>query len=104
MFRVERASETIDLLVRYIKQEALAPVRGAGRWLAFGLLAAHAIVLSSFFLLLGILRLLQSAGLPFDGGWSWVPYILTAMAAALLIAWSLSRINRGQLNAKSSHV
>ena len=102
MFRIALASETIDLVVRYVKQETIAPLRGARRWLAFGLLAAHAIVLASLFFLLGILRLLQSSALPFAGGWSWVPYLLTALTAVLMILWSLSRINRNHLSAEGS--
>ena len=32
--------ETIDLVKEYAKQEALGPLRGAGRWVAFGLIGA----------------------------------------------------------------
>ena len=98
MFRVSHISETFDLVVEYIKQETVEPLRGAGRWLGFGLVAAHAIILASLFLLLGVLRLLQSASLPFDGGWSWAPYLITAVVGILLVVWSLSRINKESLN------
>jgi uncharacterized membrane protein len=91
MFRVSHISETFDLVVQYIKQETVEPLRGAGRWLGFGLVAAHAIILASLFLLLGVLRLLQS-------GWSWAPYLITAVVGILLVVWSLSRINKGSLN------
>ena len=101
---VSSLSDTYDLVKRYVKQETVEPLRGAGRWLLFGLLAACALVLSSLFLLLGLLRLLQSQSLPFTGGWSFVPYVAVAGVAGLLSVFSLSRINKSSLNIQGSHV
>jgi hypothetical protein len=98
MLRVSQVSDTVDLVLRYIKQETVAPLRGAGRWLLFGCVASLAIVLSSFFVLLAVLRFLQSSSLPFSGGWSWVPYIVTILFALSLIGLSVSRINHSHLN------
>lgn len=91
-------SASWELVVGYVKQELIAPLRGAGRWLGFGLLASFFLVLSSFLLLLGILRLLQSESLPFGGGWSWVPYVIVTLSAILLVVFSLGRINKSTLH------
>ena len=97
-FGVRSLSASLDLVVGYVKQELVAPLRGAGRWLGFGLLAAFFLLLASFLMLLGLLRLLQSASLPFDGGWSWVPYVAVMLAAIALVAFSLGRINKPSLS------
>ena len=97
-FGVRSLSASVDLVVGYVKQELLSPLRGAGRWLGFGLLAAFFLVLASFLMLLGILRLLQSESLPFGGAWSWVPYLIVALSAMLLVVFSLGRINKPSLN------
>jgi len=100
--RVGKTADIFDLLVRYIKQETVAPLRGAGRWLAFGVLASLAIVLGAFFFLLAVLRILQGSAFPFNGGWSWVPYFLTALITLSFVIVSLSRIKRPQLNRSDS--
>lgn len=97
-FGVRSLTASWDLVVGYVKQELTSPLRGAGRWIGFGLLASFFLVLSSFLLLLGILRLLQSESMPFDGGWSWVPYLVVVFSAMLLVAFSLGRINKPSLN------
>jgi hypothetical protein len=97
-FGIRSLSESLDLVVRYVKQELISPLRGAGRWLGFGLLASFFLVLASFLLLLGILRLLQSESLPFGGGWSWVPYLVVVISAMVLVVFSLGRISKPTLN------
>lgn len=97
-FGVRSLSASWELVVRYVKQELISPLRGAGRWLGFGLLASFFLVLASFLLLLGILRLLQSESLPFGGSWSWVPYLIVVLSAMLLVVFSLGRINKPTLN------
>jgi ABC-type uncharacterized transport system permease subunit len=91
-------SASFDLLIGYVKQELLAPLRGAWRWLGFGLLAAFFVVVASLLFLLGMLRLLQSGSLPFDGGWSWVPYVFVLLLAIVMVVLSVSRINKPTLN------
>jgi len=89
---------SFDLLIGYVKQELVAPLRGAWRWLGFGLLAAFFVVVASFLFLLGTLRLLQSGSLPFDGGWSWVPYVVVLVLAIAMVILSVSRISKPTLN------
>lgn len=69
---------TLDLVVAYFKQETLEPLKGVIRYLGFGLLGSLVVGIGSLFLVLGVLRLLQSeTGTAFGGHLSWVPYLLT---------------------------
>jgi hypothetical protein len=84
---LEGAQEIQKMLVSYAKQETVEPLKTLGRFLAFGVAGALFVFLGSFFLGLGVLRLLQSeTGSTFGGGnWaSTVPYLI-ALAALLAI-------------------
>ena len=51
--------DTLEMVRDYAKQETLGPLRGAGRWLVFGLMAAFFMSLGIIILLVGVLRLSQ---------------------------------------------
>ena len=71
------------LVVGYVKQETVEPIRGLGRFVAFG--AAGVVVggLGLFLLVLGGLRLLQSeTGSAFTGHLSFVPYLIALVVCA----------------------
>jgi hypothetical protein len=88
------------LVVGYVKQETIEPVRGLGRFLAFG--AAGVVVGGTglFLLVLGGLRLLQEeTGSAFRGHLSFLPYVIAlvvcgAVAALALRAGSRTRDDR----------
>jgi len=78
----------------YAVEQIIGPIRGAGRWLAFGVAGALSLGIGLLFGLLAILRLVQDlGGGALDGGWSFVPYLITAASAGPAIGYSLSRIN-----------
>lgn len=83
-------SDVVDLVKEYAKQETLGPLKGAGRWLAMGSAGATFLGLGLVLVLLGILRLLQTEITVFDGGFSWVPYVIVLVLCLGLgwIAWS----------------
>jgi len=87
----------------YAKQETLGPLKGAGRWLALGAAGAVFIGLGSVFVLIGVLRLLQTETSAFDGGWSWVPYLIVLVAAAIVAAIALSRVKKATLGKEPGH-
>jgi hypothetical protein len=97
--------ETIELVRDYAKQETLGPLKGAGRWLAFGLLAAFCMSLGIVIVLVGVLRLSQDVLLftlwPEQAdGLSFLPYVITlAVGVAIsVVAWSrvaVFELNRG---------
>jgi hypothetical protein len=47
--------------------------------------------------LLGVLRLLQTELDAFDGGFSWVPYVIVLVICGLLSAVALSRVKKATL-------
>ncbi|MGQ0744302.1 MAG: hypothetical protein ACT4OS_08230 [Acidimicrobiales bacterium] len=92
------ASDVGDLwkmVVGYARQETIAPLRGLGRYLAYGLAGSLVIGIGSVFLVLGLLRALQTqTGSAFVGGWSWAPYLLTVLAAAAAAVGLMARARR----------
>ena len=108
MAKAKRDAEDIPTLLRdlarlvvgYVKQETIEPVRGLGRFLAFG--AAGVVVGGTglFLLVLGGLRLLQEeTGSAFRGHLSFLPYLIAlvfcgAVAALALRAGSRTRDDR----------
>ncbi|MDA2966475.1 MAG: phage holin family protein [Actinomycetota bacterium] len=90
-------SDVVDLVKEYAKQETLGPLKGAGRWLALGSAGATFLGLGLVLVLLGILRLLQTELSAFDGGFSWVPYLIV-LVLCLGLAWiALSRVKKATL-------
>lgn len=90
-------SELWELVTTYVRQEALDPIKGVGRFVAFGAAGAVLIGVGSIFLAVGTLRLLQTeTDTTFDGNLTWVPYaiVFTAFVAAGGIA--VAAIGRGK--------
>jgi hypothetical protein len=77
-------SELVSLLIRYVKQETLGPLKAVGRTLLFGSVAAVMVGIGGILLLIGLLRALETeTGTLFAGEWSWAPYFLTVIAALI---------------------
>jgi NO-binding membrane sensor protein with MHYT domain len=67
--------ELKDLVVGYVKQETVVPLRQLGRYIVFGLLGSLLLGLGVVLLGVGGLRALQTeTGTTFAGDWSWAPY------------------------------
>jgi hypothetical protein len=89
--------ETIALIVDYIKQETLDPVKGLGRYVVFGVLGAVALSIGLVVLTVGLLRLLQGeTGSTFTGNLSWVPYVICTVVVILIAFLAVKAISRGQ--------
>lgn len=66
------------LVVAYVKQETLEPIKGLGRFVGFGLAGSALVGLGLVTLFLGVLRLLQAeTGATFRGHLKFVPYLIT---------------------------
>jgi hypothetical protein len=90
------ADDAIQLILDYVKQETIGPLKGLGRFLGFGIGGAIAIATGTMLLLLGLLRVLQTeTGTTFAGDYSWAPYLLTAAAAILVAGLAAWRIKKG---------
>lgn len=87
------ATELWDLVRAYAKQETLEPIKGIKRFVAFGLAGSLLLGIGVILLTLAVLRALQNeTGSVFDGGWSFVPYILTLVVCAGVIGVALKAI------------
>jgi hypothetical protein len=85
--------EFVDLVVAYAKQETVGPLRGLGRFVALGSAASIGFSLGGLLLLLALLRALQTeTGSTFQGNLSWLPYLITAGAALIVLGLSVWRI------------
>lgn len=90
-------SEVIGLVRTYAQQQTIEPIKGIGRYLAFGLLGSVTIGIGVILLVLALLRVLQTeTGEAFDGNWSWVPYLIVLVVAGAVVALALSAIDKGR--------
>ncbi len=95
--------ETYELVRDYAKQEAVEPLKGAGRWLGFGLLAGFFMSCGIVILLIGVLRLSQDLLLHVwfpnqADGLSFVPYLVTLAVGIATSAVVWSRVSVFELN------
>ena len=98
--RSEEASlgEVIDYVKTYAEQQTVGPLKGAGRWLAYGAAAAFTLGLGLVFLLLGVLRLVQAEwDRSATGLLSWLAYLITLLLTVLLLLVTISRIKKATL-------
>ncbi len=91
--------ELIDYVRTYVKQETVDPLRGIGRWIAYGAAGAFCLGLGLVIVLLGVLRVLQ---VEWDrvasGSLSWLAYLITLVVAIVLLVLTLLRIKKSTLN------
>ncbi|MEO5973751.1 MAG: hypothetical protein ABIQ38_00905 [Ilumatobacteraceae bacterium] len=90
--------ELANLVVAYAKQETIDPIRGAGRWLAFGMAAVLSLTFGVALLALGTLRLLQFELFANATTWSWVPYFIVMALCLVVAVLAVSRINKDSLH------
>lgn len=86
-----------DLVVRYVKQETVVPLRQVIRYLVFGIVGALLLGVGVLLLGMGSLRALQSeTGDTFAGDWSWAPYgiVVVGLAVGASFTWRARRIRR----------
>ena len=89
----------VNLVRDYAKQETIGPLRGAGRWLGYGVLGALLLGIGLTLLLLGLLRVLQAEWTrAASGSLSWLAYLVVLVVCVLLLALTISRINKPSLN------
>ena len=89
----------VNLVRDYAKQETVGPLRGAGRWLGYGVAGSMLLGLGLGLVLLGLLRLIQAEWpRAASGSLSWLPYLIVLVVCVLLIVLTVSRINKPSLN------
>ena len=100
----DHIAELKDLVVGYAKQETIDPLKTLKSYLLWGIGGAFFVGGGSFFILLGILRGMQSYS-PFAGNrgaWSLLPYAATLIAGFVIIALAVWGIVRGGSNKGNS--
>ncbi len=92
-------AETVQLVKNYARQETLDPLSNALQWILWGLVGAVLLGLSTAFIALGLLRLVQSEwGGTFGGRWMHLlPYLFAVVLCAVVIALAIARINKSPL-------
>ena len=89
----------VQMVKDYARQETVGPIKGAGRWAAFGGIGAVLMGVATILLMLGVLRLLQTETDAFAGQWmSLIPYCVALIVALVVIAIAASRITRKTLH------
>ena len=83
-----------DLVVGYAKQETVDPLKTLGRYLGFGIAGSVLLGTGIFLLLLALLRGLQEISFFQDSTWTWLPYLITALTGAIIVALFLMKLMR----------
>jgi Putative Actinobacterial Holin-X, holin superfamily III len=90
-------TETLRLVIDYVKQETLDPLKGLGRFMLFGVAGSVALAIGLVILSVAFLRLLQTeTGSTFAGNWSWAPYLICTVAVVAVAAVAVRAVSRGQ--------
>jgi hypothetical protein len=80
------ATELWELVVAYLKQETVEPIKDLGRFVGWGLAGSMLLAIGLPLLVLTLLRAVQQETKPhLTGNWSWAPYLI-AGALCLLFA------------------
>ncbi len=89
-------SETARLVVDYVKQETLDPIKALGRFVLFGVVGSVALAIGLVILAIAFLRLLQGeTGGTFDGNWSWAPYLICTVVVLGAAGAAIFAVIRG---------
>lgn len=89
--------DTLQLVIDYVKQETLQPLKGLGRYVAFGIAGSVALAIGLVIVAIGFLRVLQGeTGGTFGGNFSWAPYAIVAIVVVGVALLAVVAIQRGQ--------
>ena len=93
----DEGQQAIALIIDYVKQETLDPLKGLGRFIVFGVAGSVALAIGLVILSVAFLRFLQTeTGSTFSGNLSWVPYLICSVAVVLIAALAVKAVSRGQ--------
>ena len=91
----EVATELWGLTKDYARQETIDPLKGVGRYLAYGGIGALLGSIGVILLMLAGLRALQTeTGSTFTGNLSWLPYLIVIVVAGAVAGYAATRISR----------
>lgn len=93
----EAGGESVQLVIDYVKQETVDPIKALGRFVTWGAAGSFLMGLGIMFLIVSGLRCLQEETTAFHGNLSWLPYLIMAIVATGVIALVASRISASPL-------
>ncbi len=101
----ESGGDATQLVIAYLKQETVGPLKGLGRFVVFGVVGSVALCIGIVLLAVGLLRLLQGeTGSTFAGHLSWAPYAIVAVVGLAVIALAGWRIGKGAAARRGSSI
>jgi hypothetical protein len=95
--RGDDVSQVLDTVKAYAKQETLGPLKGVGRSIGLGLAGVLCLGIGVLFILVSVLRVLQTETSVFEGNWSFVPYVIDLVLAIVIVVLAISRIKKVDL-------
>src|ERR1700677_1926378 len=87
--------EIKDLLIRYIKEETIKPLKDLVRFVLWGTIGSLFVGFGAVVLLIGALRYLQWQFPVLDGSLSWLPYVIVGVLSAIVMGLTAWRIASG---------
>jgi hypothetical protein len=97
--------ELRDMVIAYVKQETLVPLRQLGRYIGFGIVGSLLLGFGVVLLGVGGLRALQTeTGSTFSGDWSWAPYFIMFVVLLLggAITWKVRNARRNRTERRAA--
>jgi hypothetical protein len=92
-----QGTDVVELVIDYIKQETLEPLKGLGRFIVFGVVGSVALAAGFVILAVALLRVLQGeTGTTFQGNLSWLPYVICAAVSIGVASVAVVAIGKGQ--------
>jgi uncharacterized membrane protein len=89
-------NELAGLILAYVKQETIDPLKSLLRFVAFGVAGALLIGIGGALATLAAVRAIQAeTGAHLTGNLDWVPYTGGILLAFIIAGWSASRIAKG---------
>ena len=91
--------ELRELVVTYVKEQTLVPLKALGRYLGYGVLGSVLLGGGVVLLAMAGLRALQTeTGDTFTGDWSWAPYLMVIAALTLgaTMVWLVGTSRRAE--------
>jgi hypothetical protein len=90
-------NELTGLVIAYVKQETVVPIKNLARFVIFGVAGALLLAAGGGMLTLAAVRAVQAeTGSHLRGDLTWVPYTGGMLVAGVGAAWAASRVTKGR--------